>query len=388
MHYSSTIFNQLLNFLPKTQFDQFVGQHEGDKWVKKMDTWNELVILLYSQASGKDSLREIEVGLDINTAKWYHLGIQSAARSTISYALNNRDYQIYEKLFYALLEKTKAITPTNRFNFENPLYSIDSTTVQLCLSIFDWAHFRTAKGAFKIHTLLNNRTAIPEFLTVTDGKSADISVIKSNSLALEKGSIAVFDRGYLDFSWWDSLNSKGLFFVSRSKTNVNLFFLGQHQSPVGKGILADDLVLPCPDSPPFKYTSQLRRVRFFDSKTQKEYVFLTNNFTLPAVEIAAIYKSRWQIETFFKWIKQNLKIKSFLGTSKNAVLSQVWAAMIYYLLLAYIKFQTKFKRPLLELTWMIRETLLQRQPLIDLLSLRFKNIFKIRQFSAPQLQFF
>ncbi|MBI3589189.1 MAG: IS4 family transposase [Candidatus Liptonbacteria bacterium] len=210
--------------MPKTQFDQFVGQHEGDKWVKKMDTWNELVILLYSQASGKDSLREIEVGLDINTAKWYHLGIQSAARSTISYALNNRDYQIYEKLFYALLEKTKAITPTNRFNFENPLYSIDSTTVQLCLSIFDWAHFRTAKGAFKIHTLLNNRTAIPEFLTVTDGKSADISVIKSNSLALEKGSIAVFDRGYLDFSWWDSLNSKGLFLLADPKpTSISSF---------------------------------------------------------------------------------------------------------------------------------------------------------------------
>lgn len=390
MNYCNTIFNQLVSFLPKDHFNQFVGQHKGDYYVKKLNTWNQLIILLYAQATNKDSLRDIETGLSTHVGKWYHLGVRTVARSTLSDSMSKRDYRIFEKLFYSLLERCKTITPERQFRFQNPLYSFDSTTVELCLSVFDWAKYRTTKGALKIHTLLNNRTAIPEFLTVTEGKKADISVAQVTRLNLEKGSIIAYDRGYMDFEWWKKLDEQGIYFVSRAKSNNNLFVIGQHKMPIGKGVLADELVIlgDYNAMEKQKYLKALRRVRFFDEKTQKEYVFLTNNCRLASTTIAAIYKDRWQIELFFKWIKQNLKIKSFFGTSKNAVLSQIWVAMIYYLLLAYIKFQTKFKQSLLAFTRMIRESLMFRQNLIDLLSLNTKNLFKLRRLENPQLQFF
>ena len=304
--------------------------------------------------------------------------------------MSRRDYQIFEKLFYALLSRCRDITPENKFHFNNPLYSFDATTIELCLSLFDWAKYSTLKGALKIHTLLNNRTAIPELITITDGKVADITVAKQTSLNLEKGSIIVFDRAYLDYRWWKNLDEKSIYFVSRSKKTLNLFVIGQHKIPIGKGVLADDLVIlgSYKAMEQQKYPKALRRVRYWDEKTQKVYTFLTNNLDLPATSIVAIYKDRWQVELFFKWIKQNLKIKSFLGTSKNAVLSQIWVAMIYYLLLAYIKFQTKLKKSLLEFTRIIRETLMLRQNLIDLLSLNSNNIFKLTKLECPQLQFF
>lgn len=212
MRYSNTIFNQLLNFLPKDQFRQFVGQHQGDRYVKKLTAWNQLTILLYAQVTGKDSLREIETGLSVHQPKWNHLGMKSVARSTLSEAMARRNYQIYEDLFYALLQRCKEITPENRFKFTNPLYSFDATTIQLCLSLFNWAKYRTTKGALKLHMLLNNRTAIPECITVTDGKTTDITAIKQMSLNLEKGSILVFDRAYIDFAWWNQLDEDGIFF--------------------------------------------------------------------------------------------------------------------------------------------------------------------------------
>jgi len=388
MYYSSTIFNQLLSFLPKYKFKEFVGQHQGDRYVKKLTTWNQLTALLYAQATGKKSLRDIEIGLKIHESQWYHLGIKSVAKSSLSYANNNRSYEIFEKLFYSLLEQCKEITESKKFKFNSPLYSFDSTTIRLSLSIFDWAKYTKEKGALKIHMLLNNETTIPELLTISNGKKGDLSAIKEMDLKLKKGSILVFDRAYIDYSWWNKLDEDKITFVSRTKSNQNIFVLGQHKIELEKNIIADETVIFGDYSAMQKYDKKMRRIKYWDEEKKKEYIYLTNNFILTAKQIADIYKSRWQIELFFKWIKQNLKIKTFLGTSQNAVMTQIWIAMIYYLLLAYIKFQTKFKKSLLELTRMIRETLMLRRNLIDLLSLEVKTLFVIQRQKIPQLSLF
>lgn len=391
MNYSNTIFGQLLNFLPKQRFKQFVAEHETDKHIRTLTTWNQFVALLYAQATGKDSLREIETGLSVHNNIWYHLGVGSVARSSLSEANAKRDYQVYEKLFYSLLERCREITPHRKFKFKNPLYSFDASIVNLCLSLFDWAKYRTTKGALKLHVLLDNRTAIPELVNITEGKVADVTIFKKIKLeTLEKGSIIVFDRAYIDYERWKEMNENELFFVSRTKSSQNIFITGQHESAkLEKGVLADDIVIfgSYDVIEKEKYPEKLRQIKYWDDDNKKELVFLTNNFKLTAKQVADIYKDRWQIELFFKWIKQNLKIKTFLGTSRNAVMTQIWIAMIYYLLLAYIKFQTKFKKSLLELTRMIREVLLFRRDLIDLLSLEEKTIFRIKREESPQMSF-
>jgi hypothetical protein len=380
--YTSTILSQLLSFLPKDQFKHFVGQHNGDRYTKTLSTWNQLTTLLYAQATGKESLREIETGLKMNESSWYHLGVKSVARSTLSYANTNRDYQIFEKLFYAILERCQDVVVEKKFSFNNPLYALDASTIRLCLSVFDWAKYTKTKGALKLHTLLDIRTTIPQLVTITDGKVADITEAKKMTLNLEKGSIVAFDRGYVDYKWWNRLDEQGLFFVVRTKKKQSILVVGQHQTDLEADVLADERVTIGDYDE--KYPKVLRRVRYYDRLTDNVYEYLTNNFELSAQQIAEVYKSRWQIELFFKWIKQNLKIKTFLGTTENAVMSQIWIAMIYYLLLSYIKFQTKFSKSLLELTRMIRETILVRRSLIDLLSLSTRTISRFRP--PPDLQ--
>lgn len=388
MSYSNTILNQLLSFIPRDKFNQYIGQHQADKYTKSLTAWNQLVALIYAQATGKDSLREIETGFNLHESSWHHLGINTVARSTLSYANSHRSYEIFEKLFYALLQECKQITPARDFDFKNPLYSFDSTTIRLCLSIFDWATYSRTKGALKIHTLLNNRTTIPELLNITEGKVGDITGLKDMSLNLEPGSIMVFDRGYIDYDYWLKLTNSQIYFVSRIKSNQKLFVIGQHKkSNLGKNILADEIVVSDNYARLKDDYPKMRKIKYYCEDKEKVYEYLTNNFELSGEQIALIYKERWQIELFFKWIKQNLKIKTFLGTSKNAVMIQIWVAMIYYLLLAYIKFQTKFKKSLLELTRMVREVILLRRSLIDLLSLDMTTIFKLKTADNPQLSF-
>lgn len=391
MNYSNTIFNQLLNFLPKYKFNQYVGQHEGDRYVKKMTSWNQFVILMYAQSTSKDSLREIETGFNAHGGSWHHLGIKSVARSSISYANSHRSYEIFEKLFYALLDQCQEITKENKnFKFKNPLYILDSSTISLCLSLFNWATYSKTKGALKLHTLLDSTTMLPKLINITTGKTNDLSEAKRMGLfnMLEKGSILVFDRGYVDYAWWNALNEKEITFVSRTKKSQNIFVIKSLASKLEKDILSDEEVIFGSLKAMGQYEKKLRKIKYWDQEKQKEYEYLTNNFELSARQIADIYKDRWQIELFFKWIKQNLKIKTFLGTSKNAVMSQIWIAMIYYLLVFYIKFQTKFSRSLLELTRMIRETLMFRRNLIDLLSLNEKTVCKLQiQETNPQMSF-
>jgi hypothetical protein len=389
MAYASTIFNQLLTFVPKQHFNAFVGQHNSDKYVKKLTTWNQFIALLYAQATGKESLRDIQTGFSMHTEKWAHLGIQSVARSSLSYANNRRDYRVFEKLFYEILTHCKEVSTTKEFSFSNPLYSLDSTTIRLCLSLFDWAKYTKTKGALKLHTLLDNGTMMPEVVVSSDGKKGDITAAKEMELheRLENGSVVVFDRAYIDYRWWKQLNDNGIFFVSRTKVTTTITVLGQH-SKVSGAILEDSRAIIGEHSGYEKYPNDVRYVKFVDKDTGKIYEYVTNNFSLSANQIVEIYKARWQIELFFKWIKQNLKIKTFLGISENAVLTQIWVAMTYYLLLSYIKFQTKFNQSLLELTRMIREVLFVHRNLIDMLSLDSTTIEKFRAPPNPQLALF
>jgi hypothetical protein len=364
-----TIFSELLKLCPRYHFDKAVEQYQGDRYVKTFTTWQQFMAILYSQITQKDSLRDIVTGLSVHAARWYHLGLTGIHKSTLSDANAKRDYRMFEGLFYHLLARCKNQTPKHKFRFKNPLYTIDASTIDLCLSVFPWAKFRTTKGAIKLHCLYDHSGALPTFLTVTDGKMHDVRVVKDNSFPLSPDSIVSVDKAYIDYKWLNSLDEQGVWFVTRAKSNIDYAVVGQH--PISsKKVLSDERISLQGQLTQAKYSKELRLIRFYDEEREKLLTFLTNNFKLAATTIAQIYKSRWQIELFFKWIKQNLKIKSFLGTSKNAVLTQIWVAMCYYLLLTYIKYQTKYSFSLLQLSRVIREMLFEKKALIDILTLK------------------
>jgi hypothetical protein len=381
---ATTVLNQLQHILPLAEFQTFVNLQKADKYTKKLSCKDQLTILLYAQATGKDSLREIETTLRIQDSTWYHLGLETVARSTLAAANGKRPYEIYESLFYELLKKCKGFSfGTAPFAFENDLYGIDATTINLCLNLFPWAHFRTAKGAIKLHTLFNVRSQIPELIMVTDGKEADITAARKIELGkLAFGSILTFDLGYTDYAFFYSIQEAHHTFVTRLRSDAHILPL--ESFPVSeKGVLKDQRIGFVLDEALKNYPEDMRLITYYDELHDKTYSFITNNFMFSAKTIADIYKARWQIELFFKWIKQHLKIKTFLGTSKNAVLTQIWVAMIYYLLLAWIKFQTKFKGSLLDLTWIIKEILLRNISIINLLNLSPKTAVLFASRAGP-----
>jgi hypothetical protein len=372
-----TIFGELLKLVPRYQFEKAVKQYQGDRYVKSYTTWHQYITILFSQIKKKDSIRDIVTGLEANESRWYHLGLTGIHRSTFSDANNKRSFQIFEDLFYHLLSRCKDLTPKHRFKFKNELYSIDASVIDLCLSVFPWAKFRKTKGAIKMHCLYDHSGALPSFVTITDGKKHDVTVAKEVGFPLSPDSIVSIDRAYIDYKWLNSLDEKRVWFVTRAKSNIDCVVTGQH--PVsGKGVLKDQMILLTGPRTKNYYPKELRMIEFYDEETKKHLTFLTNNMKLAASTIAAIYKSRWQIELFFKWIKQNLKIKSFLGTSKNAVMTQIWVAMSYYLLLTYIKYQTKYAHSLLTLSRLIRETLFERKNLIDILTLKPERLLSVQ----------
>lgn len=369
MSHSNTILQQLLTLLPRHRFDSFVSARDGDRYVKKFTTWKQLTALLYAQASGKSSLRDITDGLALQRKRTYHLGLdEPVTRSTLSDANARRDYRIYEDLFYALLERCRDLTPKHRFRFKNPLYSLDATMIDLSLESFPWARFKARKGALRLHYQLDHSGNIPVFMVMTDGKTQEINAVKSN-LSIIPDSIYCFDRGFMDYAWFQRITDEKAFFVTRPRTPMSIRHLGQHQQLKSDGIVFDEVVELNSKQGQRCHPAKLRHIGLLDPETGNYLEFLTNNFTLAAVTVTRIYKSRWQIEVFFKWIKQNLKIKTFLGTSKNAVLTQIWVAMCYYLLLTYVKYQTRYKRSLYYLHRLIRETLMERASLLDLLNL-------------------
>jgi len=358
--------------------------------VKYFSCWQQFVTLLYAQIGKKDSLRDITTSLRAQHRRWYHLGLKNISRSTLADANTTRSYAIYEELFYDLLGRCRDLTPKHRFRFKNPLHSIDATTIDLCLSAFPWARYRKTKGALKLHFLYDHAGCLPSFMVMTEGRAADIRVAKDYEFSgrLLPDSIVSVDRAYIDWKWFESLDKQGISYVTRLKKNMTPFVIGQQTAKRSKGVLKDEKVIAANFFTSGGYRGDLRVITYKDPDSGKIYRFLTNNFKLAAATIAAIYKARWQIELFFKWIKQNLKIKSFLGTSKNAVLTQVWTAMCAYLLLAYIKYQTKFRHSLLELGRLIRETLLSPISLLDLLSLDTASLYRVKNTDDPQLAFF
>lgn len=376
MHYN-TILYQLQTLIPRHQFETLTNNHQNNRYVKTFNCWNQFTVMLYAQASGKDSLRDIQNALATQYHKLYHLGIQSVKRSTLADANQIRDYRIYEVLFYKILANCKAITPKHKFKFKNPLFLIDATVIDLCLSTFHWAKFRTTKGAIKLHYQFDYDSQIPTFLVVTDAKQHEITVARS-CFALTADSIYCVDKAYTDFSWLYSIHKSKAYFVTRAKANLNYTVSGPQPADIKKNIISDEIIALNGFYQKQYYPETLRLIRYYDTETNKLFVFLTDNFILSAYTIAQIYKARWQIEVFFKWIKQNLKIKTFFGTSKNAVLTQIWIAMCYYLLLSYIKYQSKYKPSLFYLHKIIRETLLERFNLIDILNLNDKILAKVK----------
>jgi len=312
------------------------------------------------------------------------------AKSTLADANTSRNAAIFRDAFYALLEKCRELAPKHRFKFKNPLYIFDSTLISVCLSLFPWATYRKKKGAFKLHTLLDQRGYLPTFIVLTDGKTHDIKVVKDESFgfpSLSPDSILLIDRAYIDYTWLYSLTRNKLFFVIKAKKNMKYTVLGQQKVPKNNGVISDSRIRLANFYQSKAYSEELRMVTYIDPESEEQLVFVTNNFKLAARTIADLYKSRWDIESFFKWIKYNLKIKSFLGTTQNAVMIQVWAAMIYYLLLSFIKFQTKCRHTLHELTHIVGEILLDTSNLIEFLTIPFAAYRRVKQKNV-QLSFF
>ena len=384
MSHSNTILQQLLTLLPRHRFDSFVLTREGDRYVKSFTTWKQLTALLYAQASGKSSLRDITNGLQVQRRRSYHLGLnEPVTRSTLSDANARRSYKIYEDLFYALLERCRDLTPKHRFRFKNPLYSLDATMIDLSLESFPWARSKSRKGAMRLHYQLDHAGDIPVFMVMTDGKTQEMTATRTH-LAIIPDSIYCFDRGFADYAWFQRITDEKAFFVTRAKQTMKARFIGQHEEPRAKGVVFDEIIEMNAPKARRDHPGRLRRIGVLDPETGRYFEFLTNNFILAAGTIAQIYKSRWQIEVFFKWIKQNLKIKTFLGTSKNAVLTQIWVAMCYYLLLTYVKYQTRYKQSLHYLHRLVRETLMERASLLDLMSLNEARLATLKR-DDPQL---
>lgn len=361
MAYNTTILNQLLQLIPRLQFETIAKHALADRYVKHFTCWNQLTTLLYAQASGKDSLRDIEHGLSVNDSRLYHLGLHSVKRSTLSDANQRRGHKIFEDLFYKTLDRCKDFTPKHKFKFKNPLYSLDATVITLCLSIFSWAKYGKTKGGIKLHYQFSHAGNIPSFMVITDAVRHEASIVK-RYFPINPDSIYCFDRGYTDYALFKRVSEAKAYFVTRAKDNMDFKIIGQHTETLKKGILSDEIINLNND----KYTKPLRLIRYFDEESGEILVFITNNFTLSPYTVTQIYKSRWQIEIFFKWIKQNLKIKTFLGTNENAVMTQIWVAMCYYLMLTYVKYQSKYRYSLFYLHGVISETILYRINLIDL----------------------
>lgn len=373
MSHSTTLFGHLLSQLPRHQFENLVSHYKGDRYAKTLSTWNQFQVLLYAQCTGHQSLRDIETGFLAHASKLYHLGLpDKICRNTLANANAKRDSDIYQDFFYKLVDRCRDLTPKHKFRFKNPLRSFDATTISLCLSVFPWSKIKHKKGAIKLHVELDYEGEIPVFVAVTKGDVADTRAAKEH-FDISRDSIYCFDRGYIDYSWFRSIDEKKAFFVTRLKEGMGYDVVSG--GLVGTASVWTDERI---DVSQKKYPKELRLVRVYDRKRDEVFEFLTNNFTLPGKTIADIYKSRWQIEAFFKWIKQNLRIKTFLGTSENAVLTQIWVAMCYYLLLAYLKYKTRYAHSLHYLHRLIKAALFQKLTLIDVLGLSERHISRIR----------
>jgi putative transposase len=365
MAHCNTIFAQILKIVPRHEFETLAKQHHSGRSFRTASRWSQFVSLSLAQLSGRNGLRDIAENISAQTHRLYHLGSTKLTRSNLSRINKDKPYELYEALFGKLLQRCKGLAPGHRFRFKNPLYSLDASTIDLCLSVFPWAKFRTTKGAIKLHVGLNHAGHIPEFAIVTDGKVGDVTA--GRTIHFPKGSIVAIDRAYNDYAWYKQLTDKGIFFVTRLKSNAKTRVVERHSVLKNKGLTCDQTIEFTAALTAKKCPVQLRRIGYRDPLTGKHYIFLTNNFKLAAKTIADIYKARWDVELFFKWIKQNLKIKKFIGTSKNAVMTQIWVALCMFLTLALIKFQSKLKKSMQQIVRLLQLNLFDKRDLLALL---------------------
>lgn len=365
MSHNNTVFAQLLRFMPRHEFETLAKEHHVGQRLRKISRWSQFVAMATAQLSGRQSLRDVVGNLNAQIHKLYHLGCRQVTRSSLARVNKEQPCALYEALFGKLYAQCQSLAPKHGFRFKNKLYSLDSSLVDLSLSIFPWAHFALGKAAVKLHVGLDNQGHLPAFATITDSHKSDLSVARS--LSFPKGSIVVCDRGYLDYAWFKSLIENGVFIVTRPKKDAVYRVIERHSSNRKQGITSDQTILFNGVKPSKIDMPLMRRIGYRDPVTGKHYVFLTSAFHLSAKTIADIYKQRWQIELFFKWIKQNLKIRSFLGNTKNAVMTQIWIALCVSLLLAFLKFSSKIDHSLQQLLRLLQLNLFIRRDLMSLL---------------------
>lgn len=365
MSQDKTVFSELLSFLPKRQFRRIVKKYDGDYRVQSFTSWDQFLCMMFAQLTGRESLRDIEICLRSFQKKLYHIGIRArVSRSTLSYANDKRDWRIYQDFSKSLIKEARELYIDDTFGVElkNTVYAFDASIISLCLSVFPWANYRETKSGIKLHTQIDLRGNIPVFIDISEAVEADVTAL--DRLVLEVGAIYILDRGYIDFKRLYKFNSFASFFIIRAKKGLAYQRVYSHKVDKTKGVRVDQTIRLTSKKSIKNYPDLLRRIDFFDEDNQKHLIFLTNNFLLPAKTISDLYKCRWQVELFFKWIKQHLKIKRFFGTSKNAVKTQIWIAISTYLLVAIAKKKLNIDKTLYSFLQFLSLSLFEKNPIL------------------------
>ena len=364
MPHSSTVLSQILKLVPRHEFDKLTKQHDGSRRSDAFNRWTQFVALSVNHLAGRSSLRDIESTMDSQKHLRYHLGSHSVSRSALSRANQTLSPKFFESFFTTLYQRCAKGSAKHKFRFKRKLFSLDASLIDVSLKVFPNAEYNHMKGAYKLHVGLDHDGLIPAFAAITSGKTGDTQ--QARLMNFQKGSVLVFDKGYSSYEWHDSLTDRGIFFVTRIRSNAKYKVIKRQKVNKATGVTSDQII---------QYTSiraskynlrPVRRVGYYDKETQKHYVFITNNLRWSAKTMAEIYKQRWQVELFFKWIKQNLKIKSFIGNSDNAVMTQVLVALCVYLILAYLKFQSKLNQSLQQIIRLIQVNIFVKRSLIEL----------------------
>lgn len=365
-----------MSYLPRHSFRKCVKKYHGNYKVRSFSCWEQFLVMAFAQLTYRESLRDIETCLRAMQNKLYHVGLQSnISRSTLADANEKREWRIYADFALILINQAKELYKDEKFfnELDETIYALDSTAIDLCLSLFPWAKFRTTKAAVKIHTLLNLQNNIPAFICITDGSVHDVNIL--DELITEIGAFYIIDRGYTDFERLYSLNNSNAYFVTRAKSNLQFHRVYSHLVEKSLGLICDQSIFLTGFYTSKDYPEKLRRIKYFDSENNKRLTFITNNFSLPAITIANLYKQRWQIELFFKWIKHNLRIKSFYGNSFNAVKTQIWIAISVYVLLAIIKKKLKIELSLYTFLQVLSISIFENTPIISMfLNNNYTNI--------------
>jgi hypothetical protein len=367
MNQGKYVFAQLTEFLPRRVFDGFVQKYDGNRYVKHFTCWNQLLCMVFGQLTSRESLRDLIVVIEAHSQKSYHLGFgRSVTRSNLAKANENRDSKIFEEFAYHLIDLARRKCLNDEFEIKGKIYAFDSSTIELCLSVFWWAKFRKTKAGIKLHTLYDVVTQIPAFIHITAATVHDVNAM--DVIPYETGAYYVFDRGYVDYSRLFKITLLAAFFVVRAKSNLKFERMYSKKVDKTKGIQCDQIGRLTGFYVSKEYPDKIRRIKFYDEETHRTFIFLTNNMELSALEIALLYKYRWQVELFFKWLKQHLKIKAFWGTSENAVRIQIYSAIIAYCLVAIVGQELKINRSTYEILQVLGISLLDKTPVKELLT--------------------